>query len=63
VNLAQQVSWKGWRFVSTGIPQVLVQPLSLAKVYAVETVKSRKYSGVLAFDDLTVTTERTAPVR
>lgn len=62
VNLARRVSWRGWRFVSTAVPAGLSQPLDLVQVYAVETNSARRYSGTLAFDDVTVFTERTAPV-
>lgn len=62
VTLSRRVSWRGWRFVSATLPAELAQPLDLVRVYAVETNRKRRYRGVLAFDDLTVFTERTAPV-
>jgi hypothetical protein len=61
LNLAKRVSWKGWRFLSTALPTGLTQPLKMVRVHAVETRK-RRYRGTLAFDDLTVFTERTVTV-
>jgi hypothetical protein len=62
LNLSKRVTWKGWRFVSTALPTGLSQPLSLVRLHAVETNPKRKYAGTLAFDDLTVLTERVAKV-
>lgn len=62
LNLAGRVSWRGWRFVSTELPAELAQPLSFERVYAVQTKHKRRYAGTLAFDDLTVFTERTPSV-
>lgn len=62
LNLSRRVTWRGWRFVSTALPAGLTQPLEFVRVYAVETKRSRKYAGTLGFDDLTVWSERTAPV-
>lgn len=61
LNLSQRVTWTGWRFVSADLTSSLTQPLDFVRVYAVETTRSRRYSGTLAFDDLTVFTERPAP--
>jgi hypothetical protein len=62
INLTQRVTWKGWRFVSAALPSNLAQPLAFVRVYAVETERSRRYAGTLAFDDITVWSERTASV-
>jgi len=62
LNLSRRVTWKGWRFLSTALPTGLTQPLEVVRVHAVETRKKRRYSGTLAFDDLTVFTERTVTV-
>lgn len=61
-NLSQRVTWKGWRFVSAPTPAGLTEPLRFLRLYAVETDASRRYAGTLAFDDLTVFTERVATV-
>jgi hypothetical protein len=62
INLTQRVTWKGWRFVSAALPSNLTQPLDFVRVYAVETERSRRYAGTLAFDDVTAWSERTASV-
>ncbi|HEU4514930.1 MAG TPA: phosphodiester glycosidase family protein [Nocardioidaceae bacterium] len=61
-SLGGRVDWKGWRFVSAPVPSGVTQPLDFVSVYALETVKKRKYAGALGFDDLTVFTERVAKV-
>jgi len=61
-NLSGRVTWRGWRFVSTTLPTGMAAPLEFARVYAVETKRSRQYSGTLAFDELTVWSERTVDV-
>ena len=61
-NLSGRVTWRGWRFVSTALPTGMAAPLEFARVYAVETKRSRKYGGTLAFDQLTVWSERTVEV-
>jgi hypothetical protein len=61
LNLSQGVTWKGWRFLTAELPSNLTQPLDFVRLHAVETRK-RRYAGTLAFDDLTVFTERKATV-
>src|SRR5680860_1899156 len=61
-TLSGRVTWRGWRFVRTALPTGMAAPLEFARVYAVETKKSRKYRGTLAFDQLTVWSKRTASV-
>ncbi|HET8718973.1 MAG TPA: phosphodiester glycosidase family protein [Nocardioidaceae bacterium] len=58
VNLASRVTWKGWRFLTVAVPAELAQPLSLREVYLVQTRHQKRYAGTVAFDDLTVFTER-----
>ena len=62
LNLSRRVSWRGWRFLTTSLPAGLAQPLKVVRVHVVETRRSRRYAGRLAFDDLTVFTERTVTV-
>ncbi|WP_161958515.1 phosphodiester glycosidase family protein [Ornithinimicrobium cavernae] len=54
VDLAAKVNWTGWRYVEADIPAGLVSPLSFYRLYVVETVPSRQYSGRIVVDDLTV---------
>jgi hypothetical protein len=56
-TLARRVDWRGWRFLSARLPAGLAQPVRFLRVYAVET-GPRRYAGTLAFDDLTVFTDR-----
>lgn len=59
VNLAAAVDWVGWKYVEGEIPAGLTMPLKFWRVYVVETVPTRQYSGRIIVDDLTV---RSAPV-
>jgi hypothetical protein len=54
VNLAAAVDWTGWKYVEADIPPGLVMPLTFFRLYVVETVPARQYSGRIVVDDLTV---------
>lgn len=58
LNLATAVDWTGWKYVEADVPPGLTMPLRFFRVYVVETVPSRQYSGRIVVDDLTV---RSAP--
>ncbi|ADB29288.1 metallophosphoesterase [Kribbella flavida DSM 17836] len=54
LNLAAAVDWTGWKYVEADIPPGLTMPLRFWRIYVVETVPSRQYSGRIVVDDLTV---------
>ncbi|MGW6282030.1 phosphodiester glycosidase family protein [Kribbella sp. NPDC055071] len=58
LNLAAAVDWTGWKYVEAAIPPGLTMPLRFWRIYVVETVPTRQYSGRMIIDDLTV---RSAP--
>jgi hypothetical protein len=58
LNLAAAVDWTGWKYVEASIPPGLTMPLRFWRIYVVETVPTRQYSGRIIVDDLTV---RSAP--
>ncbi|TDD55884.1 metallophosphoesterase [Kribbella antibiotica] len=58
VNLAAAVDWVGWKYVEASIPAGLTMPLRFWRIYVVETVPTRQYSGRIIIDDLTI---RSAP--
>ena len=58
LNLAAAVDWTGWKYVEADIPPGLTMPLRFWRIYVVETVPTRQYSGRIIVDDLTV---RSAP--
>ncbi|WP_238162795.1 phosphodiester glycosidase family protein [Kribbella capetownensis] len=58
LNLAATVDWTGWKYVEADIPPGLAMPLRFWRIYVVETVPTRQYSGRIIIDDLTV---RSAP--
>jgi Calcineurin-like phosphoesterase len=58
LNLAAAVDWTGWKYVEAAIPPGLTMPLRFWRIYVVETVPTRQYSGRIIIDDLTV---RSAP--
>lgn len=53
VDLARSVDWTGWRYVETQLPDGLTAPVSLTRLYVVETAPNRQYSGRLVVDDIT----------
>lgn len=53
VDLAPKVNWTGWRYVEGAIPAGITGPVSLQRLYVVETDSSRQYDGSLVLDDLT----------
>ena len=54
LNLAAAVDWTGWKYVEADIPAGLAMPLRFWRIYVVETVPTRQYSGRIIIDDLTV---------
>jgi hypothetical protein len=54
LNLAATVDWTGWKYVEADIPAGLTMPLRFWRIYVVETVPTRQYSGRIVIDDLTV---------
>ena len=54
INLADQVGWTGWRYIEQVLPANVSYPVSLWRIYPVETSAARQYTGTLLFDDLTV---------
>ncbi len=54
LTLAEPEEWTGWRELSAEIPPGLTRPLTLRRMYVVETVPARQYDGRLVFDDVAV---------
>ncbi len=61
VDLAPRVDWLGWRYVEAAVPSGVAYPVSLHRIYPVETDAARSYSGMLVFADLTVKTSLPMP--
>ncbi|WP_233711960.1 phosphodiester glycosidase family protein [Kribbella turkmenica] len=54
LNIAASVDWTGWKYVEADIPPGLAMPLRFWRIYVVETVPTRQYSGRIVVDDLTL---------
>ncbi len=54
LNIAAAVDWTGWKYVEADIPPGLAMPLRFWRIYVVETVPTRQYSGRIIVDDLTL---------
>ncbi|MEI8412198.1 MULTISPECIES: phosphodiester glycosidase family protein [unclassified Kribbella] len=54
LNIAASVDWTGWKYVEADIPPGLAMPLRFWRIYVVETVPTRQYSGRIIIDDLTL---------
>lgn len=61
LDLAPRVDWTGWRYVEAAVPGGVTYPVSLHRIYPVETDAQRSYSGMLVFADLTVKTALPMP--
>jgi predicted phosphodiesterase len=51
-TFADSVDWTGWRRVVGDLPAGFAEPITLARIYIVETVQTKKDAGVLLFDGL-----------
>lgn len=52
-DVASSVNWDGWKKLSIPLPETDAKPLTLTKLYLVQTDYSIKNTGALYFDDLT----------
>lgn len=52
-DVASSVNWDGWKKLSIPLPETDAKPLTLTKLYLVQTDDSIKNTGALYFDDLT----------
>ncbi|GAA3735179.1 hypothetical protein HDA32_003956 [Spinactinospora alkalitolerans] len=48
-----RIAWEGWRRADVDVTGGLAQPISVDRVYVVETRSGERYSGGVVFDDLT----------
>jgi hypothetical protein len=53
INFQQNVSWEGWKTVNADIPDSLVAPLTIERIYLVETDAMLKDAGAIVIDNLT----------
>lgn len=53
IDFIKTIDWTGWQFVTTNIPANVSYPISLERIYPVETDNLKKQSGELLFDGLT----------
>jgi hypothetical protein len=54
ITLARNVNWCGWRKVEGEIPDDLIQPIKLRRIYLAETEMDKMDSGAIYFEGLTV---------
>ncbi|MDR7856931.1 phosphodiester glycosidase family protein [Tissierella sp.] len=52
IDFAKNVDWTGWKYVTANLPTNISYPITIEKVYAVETDSLKKQSGELLFDGL-----------
>ena len=53
LDLAREINWTGYKFVETQLPQDLKAPLTIKRLYVVETNPAAHDTGEIYFDDLT----------
>ncbi|HEY8346396.1 MAG TPA: phosphodiester glycosidase family protein [Symbiobacteriaceae bacterium] len=61
LDLARHVNWTGWRYVEAALPVGLPQPVTLRRIYPVETVATAQYRGELILDGLVARLPAAAP--
>lgn len=52
ITLASKVDWKGWKYVTADLPTDLKAPITLERIYLVETEASKLDSGYIMFDNV-----------
>lgn len=52
INFQQNVNWEGWKTVTADIPATLVAPLTIERIYLVETDALLKDAGAIIIDNL-----------
>ncbi|WZL73721.1 phosphodiester glycosidase family protein [Clostridiaceae bacterium 35-E11] len=54
LNFASNVNWDGWKYIEAAVPRNIKAPISLERIYVVETDAAMKNKGSIYIDDLTV---------
>jgi|GEM_PF-7131472 len=54
LTLARNIDWQGWKTLETEIPSYIEGPLSIQRLYLVETDFSKANDGLILFDNLRV---------
>jgi len=52
IDFANQIDWKGWKWVTAPIPSGVAYPVTLERIYVVETSPVRKHQGEILIDGL-----------
>lgn len=52
IDFARKIDWTGWRYVEATIPPGTSYPISLRRLYVVETRTDAQYAGAVYFDEL-----------
>jgi len=62
IDFATSVNWTGWKYVEATVPAGVEYPISLERIYLVETAADKLDSGSIVIDDLTVVTVESVAV-
>lgn len=52
ITLASKVDWKGWKYITAEFPKELVAPITLERLYLVETDATKQDAGYIQFDNI-----------
>ncbi|MDB4897270.1 MAG: hypothetical protein JWN15_3532, partial [Firmicutes bacterium] len=52
LDLAQHVTWTDWKYLQVPVPAGVRYPVTINRIYPVETDKAQQYKGELVLDDL-----------
>lgn len=64
IDFKKGIDWIGWQYLEANLPQNILSPVELERIYVVETDSNNKIAGRLLFDGLDVTygTQSTAVI-
>jgi len=54
LTLSRNIDWDNWKYIEVEIPDNIVKPIKIEKIYLVETDFSNSNSGVILFDNLQI---------
>lgn len=52
IELASRIDWTGWKYIEADIPKEMPEPITLDRIYMVETDKNLHLNGTVYIDDI-----------
>ena len=54
IDFSKSIDWTGWKYIEASIPENIVKPMELERIYVVETNSDIRQKGQLLFDGIDV---------